>query len=85
MMTPAETTAMRTMVVDLGATQTQAVERLQEASDKQLTSLRRAQEDQSSRLLKLMSASSKWNRAMLVVMILALGGMATLFALQLVV
>ena len=80
----AQTTAMRTMAKDLGATQTKAVENLQEANDKQLASLRMAQEDQSSRLLKLMTASSKWNRAMLVVMILVLGGMATLFALQLV-
>lgn len=78
----AQTSAMRAMVKDLGSSQTKAVEHLEEATSKQLASLRNAHEDQSSRLLKLMSASGRWNRAMLVVMILLLGGLATLFALQ---
>ena len=76
-----QTDAIRGLVRDLGSTQTKAVERLEDTTSKNLQSLRHAQQDQFARLLKLMAASGKWNRAMLVVMILALGGMAALFAL----
>ncbi len=80
-----QTDAIRGLVRDLGSTQTKAVERMEDSTSKHLQSLRHAQQDQAGRLLKLMAASGKWNRAMLVVMILVLGGMATLFALQIVV
>ena len=77
-----QTVAIRGMVRDLGTAQDAAVGRMAEANGEHLDSLRNATEDQSARLLKLMSASGKWNRAMLVVMILLLGGCAALFGLQ---
>ena len=80
-----QTDAIRGLVRDLGSTQTKAVEHLEDSTSKHLESLRHAQQDHAGRLLKLMAASGKWNRAMLVVMILVLGGMATLFALQILV
>ena len=80
-----QTDAIRGLVRELGTTQSQAVGRMEEATGKHLQSLKHAHQDQSARLLNLMAASGKWNRAMLVVLIVVLGGMATLFALQLFV
>ena len=80
-----QTDAIRGLVRDLGSTQTKAVDRLEDSTSRHLESLRHAQQDQAGRLLKLLAASGEWNRAMLVVMILVLGGMATLFALQILV
>ena len=77
-----QTVAIRGMVRGLGAAQDAAVGRLEEATGKHLESMRSGHEDQSARLLKLIAASGKSNRAMLVVLILVLGGMAALFALQ---
>ncbi len=73
------------LVRELGSTQSQAVGRMEEATGKHLQSLKHAHQDQSERLLKLMAVSGKWNRAVLVVLIVVLGGIATLFALQLFV
>jgi chromosome segregation ATPase len=80
-----QTDAIRGLVRELGTTQSQAVGRMEEATGNHLQSLKHAQQDQSARLLKLLTASGKWNRAMLVVLIVVMGGMATLFALRLFV
>jgi hypothetical protein len=66
------TEALRLTVDELGKQQAEAARKLQTATQDGLTSLRRAHEDQSNRITRLVEQNGQWSRGVLVMMLLSL-------------
>ena len=75
--------AVRGAVEDLNKTQSRAVDRLESTQSKALDGLRMAHEDQSNRLGKVAAESAKWNRAVLVLLIMVFAALASIFVVLL--
>ena len=57
----------------------ESVEALESSTKEGLQALRWAQEDQSNRMAKLVSESTRWNRAVLVMGVFGLAALAAIF------
>ena len=75
--------AVRGAVDDLNRTQQRAVDKLDATQAKALDGLRMAHEDQANRLGKVAAESSKWNRAVLVLLIMVFATLASIFVVLL--
>ena len=73
-----ETAAVRSLLGDVGKTQREAITKLQTATEASLMSMRRSQEDQSAKLGKLVQESGKWNRAVVVLLVLSFTALASI-------
>lgn len=75
--------AVRGAVEDLNRTQQRAVDKLETTQSKALDGLRVAHEDQTNRLGKVAAESAKWNRAVLVLLIMVFAALASIFVVLL--